>query len=72
MTSRAEQLLTEILEMPEETRARIAEALFTSLDARGADTFWRAEVERRANDGSTPVAWEHLRARLREAHQHAA
>jgi putative addiction module component (TIGR02574 family) len=51
MTPRVERIEAELLDLPTEDRARIAERLIASLDQDAeSDTAWRAEVERRLAD----------------------
>jgi putative addiction module component (TIGR02574 family) len=49
MTSKADKLLAEALELPEEERIEVATRLFDSVHAEDADidAAWREEIERR-------------------------
>ena len=74
MTSRAQQLLREALELPVEERADVAAELLASLDeaptktAAEVEAAWAREIERRArrvmNGESTGEPWEDVRARV--------
>ena len=74
MTSRAQELLREALELPVEQRADVAAELLASLDeapaktAAEAEAAWAHEIERRArrvmNGESAGEPWEDARARV--------
>jgi len=75
MTSRAQELLREVLTLPADDRANVAAELLASLDEPEADlatveTEWAAEIERRARrvlaGQSTGIAWEDVRRRAEE------
>jgi putative addiction module component (TIGR02574 family) len=75
MTSRAQELLREALQLPTDERANVAAELLASLDEPEADlglveTEWAVEVERRARrvlaGESSGVAWEEVRRRAEE------
>ena len=71
MTSRAQELLREALELPIAERADVAAELLASLDAAEGENLaeveaaWAAEIERRArrvlSGESAGVAWEDVR-----------
>ena len=73
MTSRAQELLREALELPIAERADVAAELLASLDAAEEENLteveaaWAAEIERRArrvlSGESAGVAWEDVRRR---------
>lgn len=71
MTHLAKKLLTDVLALPDEDRARLAAALIASLDE-GDDgnvsESWAAEIERRAervmSGQSAGEPWERVRKRL--------
>ena len=73
MTSRAQELLREALELPIAERADVAAELLASLDAAEeenpaeVEAAWAAEIERRArrvmSGESAGVAWEDVRRR---------
>ena len=73
MTSRAQQLLRDVLELPLDERADVAAELLASLDDAQAEhpadveAAWAAEIERRARrviaGESTGVPWEDVRRR---------
>jgi putative addiction module component (TIGR02574 family) len=73
MTSRAQDLLREVLNLPVEERADVAAELLASLDTAPPDdpaeveAAWAREIERRArrvmNGESTGEPWEQVRER---------
>ena len=74
MTSRAQELLREVLSLPTAERADIAAELLASLDAAETrdpvevEAAWAREIERRArrvmSGESTGEPWEDVRARV--------
>jgi putative addiction module component (TIGR02574 family) len=78
MTSRAAQLLDEVLKLSEAERAEIAAAVLASLDGpepsaderAEVEAAWQAEIKRRLEqfkaDGHA-IPWEQVRAKLRAA-----
>lgn len=71
----AEELLTKVLELPENDRGMIAREILISLDSKATRTSqeewtaaWTAEIERRREsirDGSSRLSsWEEVKARL--------
>lgn len=77
MTSRAQALLRDALNLPIDERARVAAELLASLDgdvtenAAEVEAAWAAEIERRARrviaGESAGIAWEDVRARAEGA-----
>jgi putative addiction module component (TIGR02574 family) len=73
MTSRAQELLREVLTLPIAERADVAAELLASLDDAAAEDLaeveaaWAAEIEKRARrvmvDESPGIAWEDVRRR---------
>jgi len=73
MTSRAQQLLRDVLELPLDERADVAAELLASLDDAQAEhpadveAAWAGEIERRARrvmaGESTGIPWEDVRRR---------
>ncbi len=73
MTKSAEQLLDEVLRLPEQERAEIAARLIESLEREvdaDVDAAWAAEIERRcaALDAGQAVTsdWNDVRRRIEE------
>jgi putative addiction module component (TIGR02574 family) len=75
MTSRAQELLREALQLPADERANVAAELLASLDEPEADLAtveaeWAIEVERRARrvlaGDAAGVAWEDVRRRTQD------
>lgn len=74
MTSRASQLLHDVLELPADERAAVATELLASLDApeptdmRDIEAAWAEEIERRAAralSGETAgTPWEEVRRKI--------
>ena len=71
MTRVARQLLTEVLALPEDERAKIATEVIASLDGPADadwDETWLAELDRRVEAakqaGDTGTDWSELRAEL--------
>ena len=77
MTSRAQELLREVLTLPIDERANVAAELLASLDDDAVDNpaeveaAWAAEIEKRARrviaGESAGIAWEDVRARAEAA-----
>lgn len=74
MAKQLDDVASEALKMPRESRAKLAEALAESLggDSPGdIDQAWSAEIRRRLDDlrsGRTkPVPWSQVRRRIRAA-----
>lgn len=77
MTSRAQDLLRQALELPIDERANVAAELLASLDAdheenqAEVEAAWAAEIERRARrvitGESQGILWEDVRARAEAA-----
>ena len=72
MTTNADEVLKEALQLPESERARVAAELLASLDP-GVETrdsaAWIAEVERRAQaaiDGLPGLGWGETRKQVEE------
>jgi len=72
MSTPAEEILKEALQLSENERARVATELLASLDpdleTRDGDA-WIAEVERRAQaaiDGAPGLTWDETRKRVEE------
>ena len=72
MTTTAEDVLKEALQLPEGERARVAAELLASLEAdvetRDGEA-WIAEVERRAHaaiGGLPGLSWDETRTRIKE------
>ena len=73
MTSKAQELLREVLTLPIDERADVAAELLASLDEAGAEdpieveAAWAAEIEKRARrvmaGESQGIPWEDVRAR---------
>lgn len=71
MTSRASQLLHDVLELPADERAAVATELLASLDSteptdvRDIEAAWAEEIERRAqrvlSGGTTGKPWDEVR-----------
>lgn len=73
MSSTAEQLLNAALELPEEDRLQLVEALMTSLqpaDRPPFDESWREVIQRRSAELRSgqvaPVPWEQVKQQARE------
>lgn len=73
MAKNAEQLLDEVLRLPEQKRAEIAARLIESLEGTAdadVDTAWAAEIERRcaALDAGQAVTsdWDDVRRRIEQ------
>jgi putative addiction module component (TIGR02574 family) len=76
MTSRAQDLLREVLNLPLDERAGVAAELLASLDdaeredPAEVEAAWAAEIERRARrvlaGQSTGIPWEDVRRRAEE------
>jgi putative addiction module component (TIGR02574 family) len=75
MTSRAQELLREALNLPPHERADVAAELLASLDETDAsrddvEAAWAAEIERRARrvlaGDSTGIPWDDVRRRAEE------
>jgi putative addiction module component (TIGR02574 family) len=75
MTPRLNELLPELLALPEADRAELAERLLESLDGEGepddpaeVDAEWADEIARRLEDYRagrvTPIPWEEVRRRM--------
>jgi putative addiction module component (TIGR02574 family) len=71
MGRRTEQLLDEVLQLPESERAEVAARLIESLDREKeeeVDAAWAAEIERRCADldagRTTTSSWEEVRRRI--------
>ena len=72
MSTNADEVLKEALQLPEDERARVAAELLASLDpdveTRDGEA-WIAEVERRAQaatDGLPGLGWDETRKRVEE------
>ena len=70
-TAAADKILCNALQQPEADRARIAEALIASLDARAdreVEQAWQREIDKRLHEIDTGaikcVPWEEVRDRL--------
>jgi len=79
MTSRAQELLREALQLPADERASVATELLASLDEPEADlatveTEWAVEVEHRARrvlaGESSGIAWEDVRRHAEDELRH--
>ena len=75
MTSRAQELLREVLSLPAQDRADVAAELIASLEEQpdrfgDVEAEWAAEITRRAervlSDESTGIAWDEVRRRAEE------
>jgi putative addiction module component (TIGR02574 family) len=75
MTSRAQELLREALNLPPQERADVAAELLASLDEADAsvddvEAAWAAEIERRARrvlaGDSAGIPWDDVRRRAEE------
>lgn len=72
MQTPSEKLLDEILRLPEDDRAAIAEQIIASLDSLDdpeVDKAWQAEINKRISELDTGrlsiLTWEEVRNRLR-------